>query len=196
MLANINWDVLGLSKTKLRGKSTTIVKSGSMLFQRNNDTISHLGGVAKRIRSKLKHLVTKVTAVSDRVLKRNNNRTDICSYQCDTGRTKAKGAEKSKYTIINGDFDAKIGPRQDTDPPLIGHFGLGKKRTGTQNMIDLLCKENVCSIEKTAYKKMDLERKKLITKTIKPSMKELVGKTKNTISKYRVSYNQPRLSNI
>lgn len=57
------------------------MKSGHLLLQRNSDINSHTGGVALLIHNKIKHLVTKTRAISDRiiyvVLKFNNK----CSMQ-------------------------------------------------------------------------------------------------------------------
>lgn len=66
-LENIKWNVLGISETRLTGEATTTLKSGHLLLQRNSAT-AHLGGVALLIHRKIKHLVTKTKAVSDRII--------------------------------------------------------------------------------------------------------------------------------
>jgi len=66
-LENIKWDILGISETRLTGEATTTLRSGHVLFQKNSEA-THLGGVAILIHKKIRHLITKMKAVSDRIV--------------------------------------------------------------------------------------------------------------------------------
>ncbi|XP_071646707.1 craniofacial development protein 2-like [Temnothorax longispinosus] len=169
-LENIKWDVLGISETRLSGEAVTIMKSGHMLLQKNSDIDSHIRGVALLIHKKLKHLVTKTKAISDRVIYvvlRLNNKCSIqiiqayaptsASTEEDIEQfyedlTAAKSAEKTKFTIITDNFNAKIGAMTQADPPYIGVFGLGTKNPRGQEMMDFLCKEKIYCLN-TFFKK-------------------------------------------
>ncbi|XP_050306329.1 uncharacterized protein LOC126743336 [Anthonomus grandis grandis] len=67
-LEHIKWDIIGLSETRRQGESVTTLTSGHLLYQKNADRNSHIGGVAIMINKKLKHLVTKTEAALNRVI--------------------------------------------------------------------------------------------------------------------------------
>lgn len=169
-LQNIKWDVIGISETRLSGEAVTILKSGHLLFQKNSDTNSHIGGVALLVHKKKKHLVTKTRAVSNRVIYvmiRINAMFSIQIIQAYAPTsassdeeieqfyedlTTAKNAGKTKICVIIGDFNAKVGAKVPTDPSFIGKFGLGARNQRGQTMIDFLNKERLYCMN-TFYKK-------------------------------------------
>ncbi|XP_070162480.1 craniofacial development protein 2-like [Polyergus mexicanus] len=57
--------------------------------------------------------------------------------------TTAKSAEKTRFTIMTGDFNSKIGQKTQTDPPYIGIFGLGEQNQRGQEMMNFLSKEKI-----------------------------------------------------
>ncbi|XP_044749743.1 uncharacterized protein LOC123310343 [Coccinella septempunctata] len=67
-LTQINWDILGLSETRLLEEKCTILHSRHMFFQNNKDTNPHIGGIGILVNKRIKHLVTKIIAISDRVI--------------------------------------------------------------------------------------------------------------------------------
>ncbi|EFN65839.1 Craniofacial development protein 2, partial [Camponotus floridanus] len=158
-LRNIKWDIMGVSETRLPGEETTLLKSGHLLFQKNAEE-SHLGGVALLIHKEIKHLVTKLKAVSDRVayvLLRLNQRYILQIIQAyaptstaqdeDIERfyedlIEARSTEKAHFTIMMGDFNAKIG-RQTMADTNIGMFGLGTRNNRGQTLIDFLGREGM-----------------------------------------------------
>lgn len=143
-LKNIKWDVLGISETRLSGEAITILKSGHLLFQRNSNEGAHIGGVALMIHKRMKHLITETKAISDRVIyvtiriNSKYNMQIIQAYAPTSASTDeeneafyedltAKSTEKAKFTVIIGDFNAKVGARTNTDLSYVGTFGLGKR---------------------------------------------------------------------
>lgn len=126
--------------------------------------------MALLIHSKLKHLITKTRAISDRVIYvmlKLNSRYSIQIIQAyaptsasadeDTEQfyedlTTAKISEKAKFTIMMGDFNAKIGPKTPADSPSIGAFGLGARNPRGQTMIDFLNRKKMYCLN-TFFKK-------------------------------------------
>lgn len=90
-LMQINWDILGLSETRLSEEKCTVLHSGHMFFQNNKGTNSHIGGIGILVNKRIKHLVTKTVAISDRVIYiysstnirevHSTSHPSICSYQ-------------------------------------------------------------------------------------------------------------------
>lgn len=136
------------------------LNSGHLLFQRNDNT-TQTGRIAILVHKKRKHLVNKMKAVSDRIIyimiklnKRyslqiiqaysptsSSQDEDIEQFYEDL--TKARISEKAYFTIIMGDFNAKIGRRTQTDAPSIGDFGLGTRNSRDQMLMDFLNKEKM-----------------------------------------------------
>lgn len=65
---NIKWDVVGLCETRLAEKSCTTLNSEHILFQKNNQTNCHIGGVATLINKRIKHMLTILRTMSSRVI--------------------------------------------------------------------------------------------------------------------------------
>lgn len=146
---SINWDIIGLSETRLQGEKCTQLTSGHVLYQRNADTNYTNGGVVLLINKKIKHKVTKFKAKSDRiiytVLKINKRYTmQIIQAYAPTSNSEDEEAEefyedlsttikdeKSHYKLVMGDWNAKIGEKTEDDTEHIGKFGLGtRKKSG------------------------------------------------------------------
>jgi len=105
-----------------------------------------LGGVAILIHKRIRHLITKMKAVSDRIvyaLLRLTQRYSLQVIQAyaptstsqieDIERfyedlIEARASEKAHFTVIMGDFNAKIGGRTRVDATNVGGFGLGIRK--------------------------------------------------------------------
>lgn len=169
-LEHIKWDVLGLCETRLPGEKTTILKSGHILHQNNSVERTGQGGVAFLINKKLKHLITEVNSISDRVIYmilKLNKRYSIQfihgyapTSQADDEQmetflediSKAMDSHNTHYKIISGDFNAKIGQKSATDSNNIGNFGLGVRNQRGDMLINYLSKENLYCLN-TFFKK-------------------------------------------
>lgn len=169
-LEHINWDILGLSETRLQGEDATTLRSGHLFYQKNTDTNSHLGGVALMVNRKLKHLVTKMEAISNRVIyiilkinKRHSMQViqvyaptssypDQEAEQFYEDIEKAQRAGNARFQIIIGDFNAKIGQKSIGDPPNIGPYGLGSRNDRGGMLLEYLQHQNLYCLN-TFYKK-------------------------------------------
>ncbi|XP_072764659.1 uncharacterized protein [Anoplolepis gracilipes] len=136
-LEKIKWDVIGLCETRQAGEAVTILKSGYLLFQKNSDVNEHIGDVALMVNKKIKYLIIKTRAVSE------SASTDEEYDQFLEDLTTAKNAERTKYSIVTGDFNSKIGKKTITDPSYIGAFGLGERNHRGQTLTDFLSKEKI-----------------------------------------------------
>lgn len=160
-LNNIKWDILGLCETRLPGEKCTTLKSGHTLFQKNSEENSHIGGVALLINKRFPCEITKYCAISNRViyiiitLNRRYSLQIIHGY-APTGSSdneeaetfyedmiKARRQEKTQFVIITGDFNAKIGTKEDGDTHYIGHFGLGDRNERGEMLYSYLNNENL-----------------------------------------------------
>lgn len=108
------------------------------------------------IHRRMKHLIIKTRALSERVIYAMLKINNRCSMQI-THPTSAlideeselfyenlkaaKNAEKTKFTIIIGDFNAKIGAK--TDLSYVGTFSLDERNRRGQTMINFLNKEKI-----------------------------------------------------
>lgn len=110
-----------------------MLKSGHTLYQNNSETNYSIGGVAFLINNKIEHLITKYQAISDRVIyiilkisKRYDMQLIHCYVPTSSSEDKsieklyehidqARTLENTYYTVVTGDFNAKIGNKQQHD---------------------------------------------------------------------------------
>lgn len=169
-LRSIKWDVVGISETRIGGEASSILKSGHLLYQKNQEINHHIGGTAIIIHRRIRHLVTKTRAISDRVIYimiqlNKMHSVQIIQAYAPTSKSPeeeceqfyedisvAMNSERTKAKIILGDFNAKLGQRNVSDPHNIGNFGLGERNHRGQIMLDFLCRENLYSLN-TFFKK-------------------------------------------
>ncbi|XP_044760870.1 craniofacial development protein 2-like [Coccinella septempunctata] len=188
-LEHIKWDIVGLCETRLPDEETTVLKSGHLLYQNNGTSQKGQGGVAFLINRKLKHLITEMKSISDRVIYivlRINERYSVQFIQGYAPTSKADDEEmetfledlskaidacKTHYTVISGDFNSKIGQKSTTDSDNIGTFGLGTRNHRGEMLVDFLGRERLYCLN-THFKKPPHR---------KWTWKSPDGKTKNEI---------------
>lgn len=169
-LEHIKWDILGLCETRLPGEKTTTLKSGHILYQNNSIQPRGQGGVAFLINKKIKHMITEVNSISNRViymilkLNRRYSIQFIHGYaptsQADDEEvetfledlSKAMTSQKTHYKIISGDFNGKIGQKSTTDADNVGNFGVGIRNQRGDMLVNYLNKENLYCLN-TYFKK-------------------------------------------
>lgn len=140
---NIKCDILGLAEIRRQGECCSTLKSGHILYHKNSDSNAHVGGVSFLINKKVKPLVTKMIVISNRVIYLVLNVSQRYQMQaiqvnaptskaCDEDIkqlygdiTTARRAEKARFSLIIGDFNAKVGIKDDDRITSMGNFGIG-----------------------------------------------------------------------
>lgn len=67
-LKNLKWDIIEISETRLPGEKCITLKSKHILYHKNSEEDSHIKGVGFLINKNIKHQITKVQAISERVI--------------------------------------------------------------------------------------------------------------------------------
>ena len=159
-LANIKWHVIGLAETRRRGEAIEQLKSGHVLYTVGKDNKSE-GGVGFLIHKDLAANVTEYTSASDRVvmvviqLSKKYSVKVIQVY----APTSAHGDDEieemydaintlmdkthTQYTMIIGDFNAKIGRRQSHESTIMGKYGTGHRNERGDRLLEFARSRNM-----------------------------------------------------
>ncbi|XP_072398285.1 uncharacterized protein [Diabrotica undecimpunctata] len=144
-LQNVKWGVVGLSEVRKRGESLETLNSGHMFCYMGSKHMS-VGGVGIIIHKKLSQNVVLVKAISERVIYINiqlnkrcivkfiqvyaptsntniNQQPDEKVEQFYEDMHKAIRENNAHYTIIGGDFNAKMGTQLDGSEISLEYFG-------------------------------------------------------------------------
>ena len=138
-LHEFKWDIIGLAETKRVGQGIEEVKGGAWLYNHGKtEEDPDARGIGFLIHPKITKYVKGFKSYSNRVACLTLQLTDkeqICiiqvyaptsDYDDDVVEafyediSKAKEENKSKYTIVMGDFNAKIGECQPEEETIIG----------------------------------------------------------------------------
>ena len=155
---NMKWDVIGLGEVRRKEDSFTTLQSGHLLY--HSEANNGQAGVGFLINKKLKDNITRVSSGSSRVAElvlRITDRyqlkivqvyapTTYHSYE-ETGNfyynTIDKILEKqTHYTIMMGDFDAKVGGQTNTSERATGCFGLGQRNERGDTLVEWATSKN------------------------------------------------------
>ena len=129
-LSKIKWDILGLSEVRREGEDTMTLESSHMLYHREGDQLSQ-GGVGFLVNKTLVNNVVEISSVSNRVaylvLKLTEryslkvaqvyaptsaySDTEVETVYEDISRA-IKCTAKTQYTVVMGDFNAKVGVQE------------------------------------------------------------------------------------
>lgn len=161
-LTHIRWDVLGLCETRRpEQQACTTLKSGHLLYANNTATNTYLGGVAIMVNKKIKNRVIKMSSISPRVIYivleiSKRYRLQIVQVYAPTSSaedteveqlyediTLAIKTEKAYYSIIMGDFNAKVGNLNLDNIPNRGNFGQGNINERGETLVNYLQRENL-----------------------------------------------------
>lgn len=143
-LEKVKCDILGISEIRRKGIDCIKLNSGQTLFYSGKEDRG-IGGVGILISKNYSKQITKFKAISDRVLFiiiQINQKTSIKVIQAyaptsthedeevesfyeDIEKSIEDDKDKAKYTLILGDFNAKIGENKNANEEYIGKFGLG-----------------------------------------------------------------------
>ncbi|XP_041481845.1 uncharacterized protein LOC121429016 [Lytechinus variegatus] len=152
-LGNITWDIVGLCEVRRRGEHLQQLKSGHLLYTRGKEE-SSIGGVGFLIHKTIASNVISYKSTSDRVsqiiLKISKKQTmKIIQVYLPTSShadeevdmvyeeiAKLLDEDKANFTIVMGDFNAKVGKREDNSEMMLGKFGIGTRNDRGDRLLE------------------------------------------------------------
>ncbi|XP_037294379.1 uncharacterized protein LOC115454908 [Manduca sexta] len=201
VLNKMKWDIIGLSETRRRGEQLIRLNSGQLFYYKGHDNKSQ-GGVGFIINTSMTKSLQNIRAISPRVIfatfklsqryslkvvqvyaptsDKSDKETEIFFEEI----AKALKDNPAHYTMVIGDFNAKLGRNQDHEE-FVGGFGLGTRNYRGQNLANFLEQQKLYAMN-TFFKK---QVQKLWT------WKSPDGKTKNQID-YILSNNKHVVQNV
>lgn len=159
-LEKIRWDVVGVSEVRRRGEECLRLRSGHTLYYRGHENKSE-GGVGLFINKKWTKHITHTQSVSVRVvyvcLKLNNKYSlkIIQAYAPTSTYTNEEVEEfyedisraieenRTQYTMVIGDFNAKLGKREDEAEIAVGPYGFDERNERGEMLLNFLHQQNL-----------------------------------------------------
>ncbi|XP_045460954.1 uncharacterized protein LOC123671253 [Harmonia axyridis] len=159
-LENIKWDIVGLSEVRRRGEQLITLKSGHSFYYVGDDN-SSVGGtgflIHKRHRTSILSLKKFSTRVICLVLKLNTRynikiiqvyapTSDHTDEEVDLFYDDIKNAlsdQQAHYSILCGDFNAKMGTRSDVAEFSLGNYGLEGRNDRGETLLGFLLQNNL-----------------------------------------------------
>ncbi|XP_072938827.1 uncharacterized protein [Epargyreus clarus] len=156
-IGKLNWSIIGLSEVRRQGEDSTILKSGNLLYHREGEHLSQ-GGVGFIVNKSLVNNIVEIKSVSPRVaylILRVSKRYSLKVIQVYAPTSthsddevevmyedisKAIHTSKSYFTVVMGDFNAKLGV-QYGDESKVGPFGFGHRNHRGHLLANFLEKE-------------------------------------------------------
>lgn len=169
-LKTIKWDIIGLSEIRRRGEDQITLKSGHLFHFRGEEDTSN-GGVGFIVHGKHTQNIVKIDSISPRVIYlifKLNSRYNLKIIQAYAPTTTHSDEEVEEfygdletalhttptyYTVIMGDFNAKMGFKQDEAEVAIGKYGYGERNDRGQRLLNFLHQENLCMMNSFFSKK-------------------------------------------
>ncbi|XP_041472578.1 uncharacterized protein LOC121421843 [Lytechinus variegatus] len=152
-LGNITWDIVGLCEVRRRGEHLQQLKSGHLLYTGGKEE-SSIGGVGFLIHKTIASNVISYKSTSDRVsqiiLKISKKQTmKIIQVYLPTSShadeevdmvyeeiAELLDEDKANFTIVMGDFNAKVGKREDNSEMMLGKFGIGTRNDRGDRLLE------------------------------------------------------------
>lgn len=154
-LDKMKWHILGLSEVRRPGEEEILLNNGHVLYWKGNDTQHH--GVGFIVHKSIKNNIKKYVGISDRlaylIISINQNTTiqviQVYNYTTASEDTeveelyasieKIMEIEKTNYTIVMGDFNARLGVKEPEDKSnYINNNGLGKRNERGEMLADFV----------------------------------------------------------
>ena len=176
-MEEFKWDIIGLAETRREGEGLEEVEGGAWLYNYGaTEPNKKARGVGFLIHQNIKDYISEVKSYSNRVISLQIQLTGkeemyiIQVYAPTTDHddeeveqfyediTRAVDEHKSNYTIIMGDFNAKVGKQQQKQENNLGKFGIGIKNNGVETKLDfavqhrLIIKSSHIKSKLTCYK--------------------------------------------
>ena len=154
---NMKWDVIGLGEVRRKDESFTTLQSGHLLY--HSEANNGQAGVGFLVNKKWKDNITRVSSGNSRVAELVLRITDRyhlkivqvyapTTYHSDEEtdnfyNTIDKILEKqTHYTIVMGDFNAKVGGQTNTSERATGCFGLGQRNERGDTLVEWATSKN------------------------------------------------------
>jgi exonuclease III len=159
-ISKIKWDIIGLSETKCKGEHLIKLKNGHTLYTSGNAN-NNKHGVGFLIHKKLEEKVISIKGINERIAQltlKINQRYKMKIIQVYAPRTSYEDQEvieiyqqienllkdeKTYFTIIMGDFNAKIGKKEDSKETAMANFGIRDRNDRGRMLIDFALKNNL-----------------------------------------------------
>eukprot|EP00057_Strongylocentrotus_purpuratus_P009229 XP_011663703.1 PREDICTED: uncharacterized protein LOC105438068 [Strongylocentrotus purpuratus] len=170
-LEGFKWDVIGLAETKRQGEGLTELKGGTWLYNRGKtDDDKNAKGIGFLIHNKFKDYVKGVKSYSNRVAAMKiqlTGKDEMCIIQVYAPTSdydditveefyedinKAITDNSGTYTVLMGDFNAKIGQREKGEENIMGSFSYGERNRRGERMIEFAM-EHKLKVTNTYFKK-------------------------------------------
>lgn len=168
-LKQIHWDVLGMSEIRKRGEQQSLLKSGNMYYHRCSEN-SSVGGVGLLIHKRHVQNLVQISSVSPRVcfaILKLNQRYNIKIIQAyaPTSQhtdedvenfydevTQAMSTFPTYFTVLAGDFNAKLGKKQTEEETSLGCHGIGERNERGHLLLQFLLHHQLAAMN-TFFKK-------------------------------------------
>ena len=154
---NMKWDVIGLGEVRRKEESFTTLQSGHLLY--HSEANNGQAGVGFLINKKWKDNITRVSSGSSRVAElilRITDRYQLKIVQVYAPTTSHSDEEtdnfyntidkilekQTHYTIVMGDFNAKVGGQTNTSERATGCFGLGQRNERGDTLVEWATSKN------------------------------------------------------
>ncbi|XP_044759008.1 craniofacial development protein 2-like [Coccinella septempunctata] len=171
-LEQINWDVVGLSEVRRRGEQLCRLKSGHTFYHAGNED-SSIGGTGFLIHKRHNSGIVSIKTISPRViyvilrLNKRYNMKFIQVYAPTTKQTdeemdlfyddvsKAWEDQRTHFTFLCGDFNAKVGLKSNNSETALGGFGSEGRNDRGEMLLGFLLQNNLFLMNSFFYKKLN-----------------------------------------
>ena len=154
---NMKWDVIGLGEVRRKEESFTTLQSGHLLY--HSEANNGQAGVGFLVNKKWKDNITRVSSGNSRVAElvlRITDRYHLKIVQVYAPMTSHSDEEtdnfyntidkilekQTHYTIVMGDFNAKVGGQTNTSARATGCFGLGQRNERGDTLVEWATSKN------------------------------------------------------
>lgn len=159
-LKDVKWDVVGLAEVRRRGEQLTTLTSGHSFYYAGEDD-SSVGGTGFLIHKRHRSDIISLTKISPRVISlvlglNTKYSIKIIQVYAPTSDhddeeidmfydhiTTALNEQSTQFTILCGDFNAKMGTKSDINEFSMGSFGLEGRNDRGETLLSFLLQNNL-----------------------------------------------------
>ena len=152
-LKHVKWNIIGLAETRRHGENISQLGSGNILYTIGHEKKSQ-AGVGFLVHKDIAKNITQFKCKSERtamiIVKLNNKcRIKIIQVYAPTSAYSDEMVEDmyeeinelmdavvTQYTIVMGDFNAKIGKRKNGENSIMGPYGIGERNERGDRLIE------------------------------------------------------------